>query len=167
VRGAFLAHWHAYGGLDQFGYPLTGELLEQGLTMQYFERARFEFHPQTGGPEGTVLLSALGHIVTAHRQHEPQFQRAVPGSQPGRYVPETGHHMALEFLAHWQHHGGLPIYGFPISEAFYEPNPANGQPYLVQYFERARFEHHPEHTGTRYEVQLGMLGQEVLQGNIS
>ncbi|HET8630995.1 MAG TPA: hypothetical protein VFL91_26545 [Thermomicrobiales bacterium] len=39
-------------------------------------------------------------------------------------------------------------------------NPTNGQTYRVQYFERARFEYHPENAGTPYEVLLGLLGRE-------
>ncbi len=30
----------------------------------------------------------------------------------------------------------------------------------MQYFERARFEYHPEYAGTPYEVLLGLLGRE-------
>ncbi len=33
----------------------------------------------------------------------------------------------------------------------------------VQYFERARFEHHPEYRGTPAEVLLGLLGVSTLQ----
>lgn len=32
----------------------------------------------------------------------------------------------------------------------------------VQYFENARLEHHPEYRDTKYEVQLGLLGEEVI-----
>jgi hypothetical protein len=56
------------------------------------------------------------------------------------------------------------VYGFPISEAFVEVNPADGQSYVVQYFERNRFEYHPELAGTEHEVLLGLLGNQVLQG---
>jgi len=31
----------------------------------------------------------------------------------------------------------------------------------VQYFERERFEYHPESAGTPYEVELGRLGAQV------
>jgi hypothetical protein len=31
----------------------------------------------------------------------------------------------------------------------------------VQYFERNRFEHHPEFAGTPDEVQLGLLGSRL------
>ncbi|CCF84518.1 hypothetical protein NITHO_3510023 [Nitrolancea hollandica Lb] len=32
----------------------------------------------------------------------------------------------------------------------------------MQYFERARFEYHPEFKGTEHEVLLGLLGNQVL-----
>ncbi len=41
-----------------------------------------------------------------------------------------------------------------------ERNKDDGKTYLVQYFERQRFEYHPENKGTRYEVLLGRLGAE-------
>jgi hypothetical protein len=33
---------------------------------------------------------------------------------------------------------------------------------VVQYFERARFEWHPDNIGTPYEVLLGLLGNQLL-----
>jgi hypothetical protein len=55
------------------------------------------------------------------------------------------------------------VYGYPISEEITEVSPTDGQLYTVQYFERNRFEHHPEKAGTPYEVQLGLLGANMLQ----
>ncbi len=161
VRGPFLAFWQQHGGLEQFGYPLTGEFAEDGYTVQYFERARLEQHPQQSDPPDQIVLGPLGRIITAHRQHELPFQRAIPGQNPGPYIAETGHHLDLKFLGFWEQHGGLPLFGYPISEPFPETNPADGLTYLVQYFERARFEYHPEQPES--QVMLGMLGMEVLQ----
>src|SRR5690242_12330967 len=51
VRGEFLAYWARHGGLAQQGYPISAELQEvsettgQSYTVQYFERAVFEHHP--------------------------------------------------------------------------------------------------------------------------
>src|SRR5207253_4450759 len=42
-------------------------------------------------------------------------------------------------------------------------NPTSGRSYLVQYFERSRFEYHPENAGTPYEVLLGLLGTQLSQ----
>ncbi len=33
----------------------------------------------------------------------------------------------------------------------------------MQYFERARFEQHPENKGTQYEVLQGLLGREMFK----
>jgi len=39
--------------------------------------------------------------------------------------------------------------------------PTDGKRYMVQYFERARLEHHPENMAPN-EVFLGLLGYQVL-----
>lgn len=35
-------------GLALYGFPVTNEITENGITVQYFERARFEYHPDSG-----------------------------------------------------------------------------------------------------------------------
>ena len=74
--------------------------------------------------------------------------------RPGRADSLSG-----PFLRYWQADGGLAIFGYPISEELMEDG------YLVQYFERNRFEYHPEFAGTRNEVLLGLLGIEVAKRN--
>lgn len=59
VGGAFWAYWRERGGLPIFGYPLTNERAEGGMTIQYFERAVFEWHPDNPDPY-KVLLRRLG-----------------------------------------------------------------------------------------------------------
>lgn len=59
IGGAFWEFWNTRGGLPIFGYPLTNELTEDGMTVQYFERAVMEFHPDNT-PEYRVLLRRLG-----------------------------------------------------------------------------------------------------------
>ena len=62
VGGAFWAYWRERGGLPIFGYPLTNERIEDEMTVQYFERARFEWH--RGNPaEFRVLLGRLGDVL--------------------------------------------------------------------------------------------------------
>src|SRR5690606_15485474 len=68
----------------------------------------------------------------------------VPAPADGRaYFPETGHTLGGAFRDYWQRNGGLPVFGYPTSEEFVETG-ADGVPYTVQYFERHRFEFHPE-----------------------
>lgn len=68
------------------------------------------------------------------------------------YFPETGHHLAGEFLHHWLNNGSFTIYGFPITEELTEKGRT------VQYFERARLELWPEHSGTEWVIQGTLLG---------
>jgi hypothetical protein len=157
VSQPFLAYWHQNGGLALFGLPVsdliqeTDEATGETYTAQYFERARFEMHPSLGNE---VLLGRLGAMLA--QPEEP----AQP--QPdARYFPETGHNLSGAFLQYWNDHGGLAVFGYPITEPRTEKNPIDGKEYWVQYFERARFELHPEMAGTPYEVQLGLLGAEL------
>src|SRR5690349_13063955 len=65
ICGRFLEYWRANGGLAQQGLPLSNEFSERSevdgkvYTVQYFERAVFERHPENQPPYD-VLLSLLG-----------------------------------------------------------------------------------------------------------
>src|SRR4051812_21747135 len=67
------------------------------------------------------------------------------GSQ---FFPATGHTVSGPFLTYWQTHGGLAIFGNPISEAQIERDTFRSRNALIQWFERARFELHPDRAGT-------------------
>jgi hypothetical protein len=60
VGGGFLQFWKSQGGLTIFGYPITEEFVEKGHTVQYFERARFEHHPNTNPVLWDVMLGRVG-----------------------------------------------------------------------------------------------------------
>jgi hypothetical protein len=165
LHAAFREYWSSQGGLARFGYPLTEEFPEQGsdgntYTVQYFERARFEWHPQNHAPY-TVLLGLLGKTVTAARSNEIGFQPT--GAVASQHYFTASHHNVPDiFYQYWVSRGGLAIYGYPISEAIIERNAADGKFYQVQYFERNRFEYHPENPpATR--IRLGLLGTEILK----
>ena len=81
-------------------------------------------------------------------------------AQGARCFPETGQCISGRFREYWEQNGGLSVFGYPISAA-QQQQTAEGS-FLTQYFERARFEHFPEHSGTSFEVQLGLLGRELL-----
>src|SRR5205814_8677578 len=65
VQGRFLLYWNRHGGLAQQGYPISEEFQETSdlngktYTVQYFQRAVFEWHPENQPPYD-VLLSQLG-----------------------------------------------------------------------------------------------------------
>lgn len=148
VKDAFLNYWLMNGGLPVYGYPITEETVVDGVTVQYFQRARFEYRPESRRP-WKVELTHVGSLVTQGRD----FTRAEPAAAIGdrTYYAETGHTMGGAFKTFWTSKGGLPIFGFPISEEVVE----NGV--TVQYFERARFE-----LASQGRVQLGHLGSELL-----
>jgi hypothetical protein len=60
-----------------------------------------------------------------------------------RCFPETGQCLNGRFLEYWEQHGGLAIFGYPITEARAEVNQNMQIAYSTQWFERARFELHP------------------------
>jgi plastocyanin len=162
VRGRFLAYWLANGGLFQQGFPISEELREWSdvdgkmYTVQYFERAVFELHPENKEPYD-VLLSLLG--VARYRQLYPSGAPGqTPNTSPGatRFA-QTGKTLGGRFLENWKANGGLAQQGFPISDPFQERNIATGKTYTVQYFERAVFEWHPENRPP-HDVLLSHLG---------
>lgn len=82
--GKFLQYWQSHGGLAQQGYPISGEFKEksdlngQTYTVQYFERAVFELHPENQ-PPNDVLLSQLGTF---------QFRQKYPNGEPANTQPQ-------------------------------------------------------------------------------
>jgi hypothetical protein len=86
VCGTFLTYWQQHGGLAQQGYPISGEFSEisdlngQAYTVQYFERAVFEMHPENQ-PPNDVELSQLGTF---------RFKQKYPGGDPsGLPIPTS------------------------------------------------------------------------------
>lgn len=157
IDSRFVRMWREQGGLDIFGLPLTAPITQpDGIIVQYFERVRMEWHPELRGTRYAVLLGLLG-VELGHS--EPMTTTTVPtsGDDLQWYFPATNHLLAKPFRGFWQGRGGLALFGLPIGEAHLE----NGL--LVQYFERARMELHPELAGTPYEVQLGHLGVQALE----
>lgn len=175
LRGEFYRYWQKHGGLPVFGYPISEEFMEpssdeqnagQTFVVQYFERYRFEFHPEKPAPYN-VLLSRLGDDVLT-LQDRSWFLFPPGEEQEGCYFFEgTSHSLCGPFLDYWRSHGleldgnptksfgeSLALFGQPISEMRQE-EVVPGVTLTVQWFERARFEYH-EGQG----ILLGRLGHE-------
>lgn len=156
LQGDFLRFWQQSDGLRVFGYPLTEEFAEDGLKVQYFERVRLEYHAENVDQNiEPVVISLLGTKLTAGRYFIPARFFAPDPSRI--YFPNTGHSIQHGFYTYWQAHGGLAIFGYPISEEIKEGD------YVVQWFERARFEYRPEYAGTENEVIETQLGRQILR----
>ncbi|PDW02528.1 PD40 domain-containing protein [Candidatus Viridilinea mediisalina] len=178
IAGRIRSYWEQNGGLPVFGFPLTEqreEVIEgRAIQVQWFERNRLELHPANPQPYD-VLLGRLGADRLAQRGYDWQ---AVPveTSQAGcRFFAETGRNVCGEILAAWRANGleldgrpgfseseNLALFGLPLTGLISEQL-SDGHEYQVQYFERARFELHPENAPP-YNVLLGLLGQEVRAG---
>ncbi|GEM_PF-2373062 len=175
VRGSFLAYWQQSGGLTRFGYPISDELRQASptdgktYTMQYFERAIFEYHPEAGQQ---VLLSQLGSF-----RYNEKYKAGAPAQQANtsnpRQFTETSKTLGGRFRSYWEQNGGLASFGYPISNELQEKSELDGKSYLVQYFERAVFEYHPENAAPNdvlltqlgtYRQQIKSSGQAVMQG---
>ncbi|HUP27053.1 MAG TPA: alpha/beta hydrolase [Chloroflexia bacterium] len=162
VSGKFLDYWEAHGGLQQQGFPISNEMQEKSevdgktYTVQYFERAVFELHPENA-PPNDVLLSLLG--AGRLREKYPSGTPAqTPNNGPGSVLfPQTGKRLGGGFLSYWTSHGGLAQQGYPLTDEFTEVSDVDGKTYTVQYFERAVFELHPQNKAP-YNVLLSLLG---------
>ncbi len=169
VNDPFLPYWTGHGGLSQQGYPIVDSYNEvndadgQTYLTQYFERARFEYHPENSDPKFQVLLGLLGKeaLAAKYGDNPPDSSTETVPGDGSQTFSETGKTVTGLFLDYWNTHGGLEQQGYPITEAYDEVNDADGQTYITQYFERARFEYHPENSDPKFQVLLGLVGQEV------
>lgn len=77
VCGAFATYWQRNGGVKRFGVPITGAYTTtvngRSLTVQYFERRRFELHGNN-----SVLLGLLGNEVRTLSQQAYVIPSANP-----------------------------------------------------------------------------------------
>ena len=112
--------------------------------------------PSPGAPSSTSVAS------TGLRQ---AFQPvpSITSTDTKVFYSATGHTLGGIFKTYWEQHGGLAQFGYPITEEYQEISLTDGKTYTTQYFERARFEQHPENKGTQYEVLQGLLGREIFK----
>ena len=175
MDGRIAEFWEQNGGLAVFGFPIGG--VEQisvdgkNITAQRFERNRLELHPENKRPYD-VLLGRLG-ADRLGQQGRDWFGFAKSSDTGGcRVFVETGHAVCGAILKAWRSNGlqidgkkavsdaeSLALFGMPLSGLMTETL-SDGKQYQVQWFERARFELHPENAAP-YDVLLGLLGNEV------
>ena len=176
IEGRLRQYWDQNGGLPVFGYPISAAGNEinrdtgQPYWTQWFERNRFELHPENAAPYD-VLLGRLGVEVLLKQGRDWQtFPKAAPTA--AHFFAQTGHAIAHPaFWTYWSTHGlefdrrsgkseaeSIALFGLPISELQMETN-SSGDTVPTQWFERARFEDH----GAK-GVLLGLLGNETRAG---
>jgi len=86
--GEFARFWQRNGGVNRFGFPISNEFVTtiegRPLTVQYFERRRFELHPGN-----QVLLGLLGNEVQSIQQYQNWFYN-VPTNPHIHWVNAEG-----------------------------------------------------------------------------
>lgn len=155
VTGNF---WSFYQSIPDpqriYGYPITDAFQDSmtGEVVQYFQRARFELHPEAP-VELRVQLTPLGKLL-----YNPAPAIEAPVILPAcRLYSETGFRVCYAFLDFFDAHGGVSQFGYPISN-FEIRNER-----IVQYFQRARLEWRPDQEGTGNWVGITDLGTEYFR----
>jgi hypothetical protein len=180
ISGRIRAFWEQNGGLPVFGYPTTPQRPERvedaTYQVQWFERNRLELHPENDPPYD-VLLGRLGVVALEQRDLDwREFARSEPLNNC-LYFEATQQNVCEPFLSYWQADGlefdgqpgksyeeNLALFGLPLSGTRVE-RLHDGREYVVQWFERARFELHPENDPP-YNVLFGLLGNETRPGGM-
>ena len=158
IAWEFTDYWERNGGLDVFGYPITGIACEYNQASgnkyytQWFERRRLEIHPEL--PSRYYISEGLLGVERLRAIERPAL---------------LGNPVHPSFTSYWGSHGldfGDPgyspaestaLFGVTMSAPEYEPN--GDWSGLTQWFERARFEWHTELRTPG--VLLGLLGNET------
>jgi hypothetical protein len=152
IEGEFLAFYQRISNPELiYGYPITGRMdSADGLVVQYFQRARFELHPEA--PAGQqVQLTPLGE-----RMYQPLIPFIYTKNPAVCRTFETGFDVCYAFWEFFDQHGGTAQFGPPISEV----EEREGR--LVQYFQNVRLEWHPDRAeiDLSQEMQLSFLGRQ-------
>lgn len=177
IGGRIREYWEQNGAEMIFGFPITPQREEWiegvALQVQWFERYRLELHAYKP-PPFDILVGRMGaNLLDQQGRDWNHFPKSTPHPEC-RYFPETGHNVCGPILATWSAYGieldGLPgksdaeslaLFGLPLSGLHMETL-SDGQEYAVQWFERARFEMHPEQSPP-HNLLLGLLGREIQQ----
>jgi hypothetical protein len=178
IEGRFREYWEQNGGLPVFGYPITAATTEKtaegSFLTQYFERNRFELHPEKARPYD-VLLGRLGDDRLKQQKRDWRAFGAAKKIEGCLFFAETNHNICdlsggAGFKSYWESHGlqdpaldrfqrSLALFGLPLSEVTVETNAA-GDTVMTQWFERGRFEYHLDQP-REFQVLLGLLGNET------
>jgi hypothetical protein len=155
VRGDFLQFFNLRGRLEVFGPPISAEMFEDGVRVQYFRNVRLEWHPENPRPY-RVQLGLLGELVGVRQPPIAQSQLPPANRLDERYYAQTGHTVKGGFLSFFDQHGGIDLFGYPIGEM--EPADNNR---VIQSFQRARLELHPDNSGG--QIVLAPLGDQAFK----
>jgi len=151
LEAQFVDFFDASGGVDILGFPITDGFVDpqSNRLIQYTENARMEWvNDDSGG--GHAILRPLGEMMGGW---QPPVDRSSVDSRGCRYYEQTGHSICYAFLDFFDAHGGLDLFGYPISEFTLQDDR------IVQNFQRFRLDWYPEAAAPN-QVQVAPLGRE-------
>jgi hypothetical protein len=135
VNDFLRAYQNARDPLLVYGYPITEAFRDAktGLILQYFEKARFELHPEAGD-DRRVQLTPLGELLYLPGTPVPQLM----DTSTCQTFPQVEFSTCHNFLDFFNRNGGIQQFGYPVSNL----ELLHGR--FVQYFQAARLEYWPE-----------------------
>ena len=136
ISGEFLIAYQNVNNPEVvYGNPITEPFFSKYFNriVQYFENARFELLPENPA-ELRVRITPLGEML---------YDKGDPLPVPDNYptcleFKETKYRICFSFLEFFQANGGVPVFGFPISNFELQDN------LIVQNFQNCRIEWRPE-----------------------
>jgi hypothetical protein len=167
VGVAFAATYRKLG-LSVIGYPIDEPYVEGPWLTQDFERLELQLrgHMVVVVGIGREVFASLPCFMNAAGPCSSENQHGVApveNTSTLRYFAATRHTLRGPLLAYWHSHGGIGVFGPPISEQFNASNSdGTGRAYVSQYFANARLELHPEAKNPAQRVQVGLIGDQAL-----
>jgi len=180
VNGDIQKFWQANNGAQLFGLPIDNEsahrYIHEAYHIQNFERARIEYRFGQRKPYN-FQLGLIGVEWLTRYQSElspllPSDEASLQGTHASCIALSNAQYTVCgAFRTFYQSHGlqldslafitaaeSLALLGLPLTPAMRWNR--NGQPYIVQIFERARLEYHPENSLSD-RVMLGRINAEI------
>lgn len=143
--------------------PLGGDQRASAAQLQALTEVVDDWRALTGTPKSDIRghqeLSPTSCPGTLMADFVYPYREGTSMAN-GQWFGETGFYIGGAFWEFWRERGGLPIFGYPLTNELRE----DGR--IVQYFERAVFEWHPENA-TPHHVLLRRLGAQALVGRVS
>ena len=154
----FLEVWQRYGGETVFGQPLSEARFvdDNGTVQQAFETLTLEYNPaydDEWAVQGTHMANSV--ITSVASSSDRAKVTSCPATATDcQFFADSGHTMSGKIAAFWTEHGGLPIFGLPLSEPFTKSK------VTTQVFERAILDQ--DASGT---VSIRKIVAERIQAN--
>jgi hypothetical protein len=180
VSGDIQKFWQANNGVQLFGQPIDNSsahrFIHEAYHIQNFERARIEFRFSQPKPYnfqlGLIGKEWLDRYSSELSPLKPSDEATLQGTHASCVgLPNAQYTVCGAFRTFYQGHGlkfdnlifasnaeSLALFGLPLTPAMRWTR--NGQTYIVQLFERARFEYHTA-TPTKPIVMLGRINAEL------